>query len=160
MSSTAQTTADTGLQYATTFDEKLLGMGCEVEIVVDIDSGNAKASIAMRSLLRTSPAFHISIDVLVGVVTTIKSAKSHAALLENLATDATDHQLNYETGCACLTVVQPPGKKKARYTLSIGAFNREGDLDTLSDDEISAAVQRVERLKAMVCAKVMAAKTA
>ncbi len=159
MSSIQQKAVDTSLNYATTFDEKLLGVGCDVEIVVNTESGDAKATIAMRSFLRASPSFNMSLEELIGVVNAIQSAKSRAALLANLVGDATDHQLNYETGCATLIVVQPP-KKKAFYTLSIGAFSREGELDTLSDAEVSAAVQRVESLKAMVCAKVMAAKPA
>ncbi len=158
MGSLPQKAADTGLKYATVFDEKLLGAGCDVEIVVDLSSGTAQASIAMRSLLRASPAFSMTLEELMGVVTAIKDAKSHAKLLENLIGDATDHQLNYETGCATLIVVQPP-KRKALYTLTIGAFSREGELDTLSHAEVAAAVQRVESLKAMVCAKVQSAKS-
>ena len=49
-----------GLKYATSFDEKLLGTGCDVEVVIEIESGEVSAVIAMRQFLRSSPIFRIS----------------------------------------------------------------------------------------------------
>jgi hypothetical protein len=54
-------------------------------------------------------------------------------------------------------VVHPKGKN-ARFTLSIGSFAREGDLDALTDKEIADAVTKGESLKAKVVAKVGAGK--
>jgi hypothetical protein len=146
-----------GMKYATSFDEKLLGVGCDVEIVVDIESGTAQASVAMRSFLRSTPAFKISLEDLQSVSLVVKQARSSAKLLESMVGDATAHQLNYSLPGATFIVVRPEGKT-ARFTLSIGSFAREGDLDTLTDKEIAEAVAKVEDLKAKVVAKVSAGK--
>lgn len=49
-----------GIKYATSFDEKLLGVGCEV--VVDIESSVAQACVEMRSFLRSTPAIRITLE--------------------------------------------------------------------------------------------------
>jgi len=146
-----------GLQYATSFDEKLFGVGCDVEIVVDTESGDVQAVVAMRSFLRSTPAFRISVVDLIGIAKAIESATSRAKLLEQLIDDATDHQLNYSVGGAMLVVVHPKGKK-ARYTLHIGAFHREGEVDKLSASDITEALNKVEELTKKVRNKVMLAK--
>ena len=58
-----------------------------------------------------------------------------------------DHQLNYSSGGASLIVVHPKGKS-ARFVLTIGLFNQEGGIDSLSSVEIDATVKRVDELKA------------
>jgi len=146
-----------GLQYATTFDVKILGMGCDVEVVVDIESGTSKSTISMRAFMRSMPAFRISLDDLSAIVDAIKTALVKANLLQHLMDGATDHQLNFMAGGASLVVVHPK-EKKARYVLSIGSFTREGELEKLSDKEVAEAVEVVERLVARVRAKVLAAK--
>lgn len=157
MSCHHENSAVRGLKYATSFDEKLLGVGCDVEVVVDIESGIAQASVEMRSFLRSTPAFRIALEDLLSVSAAIKNARASVKLLESLVGNATAHQLNYSGGGATLIVVQPKGKN-ARFTLSIGSFAREGDLDALSDKEIVEAVARVESLKSKVIAKVAAGK--
>jgi hypothetical protein len=142
-----------GLNYVTSFDEKLLGVGCDVEVVVDIESGAARTNIQMRSFLRSTPAFRITLDDLVSISTAIQSVRKNVKLLESLISDATDHQLNYSFGGMTLIVVQPKGKN-ARFTLCIGSFSREGDIDTLTNKEILEAVNRVEGLQAQVVSKV------
>ncbi len=146
-----------GMKYATSFDEKLLGVGCDVEVVVDIESGAAQACVEMRAFLRSTPAFRITLESLQSISEAIKSARTSAKLLESLVGDATAHQLNYSSGGATLIVVHPKGKN-ARFTLSIGSFAREGELDALTDKEIADAVAKVESLKAKVVAKVVAGK--
>jgi hypothetical protein len=146
-----------GMKYATSFDEKLLGAGCDVEVVVDLESGVAQACLEMRSFLRSTPAFRITLEDMQSVSAAIKSARTNAKLLESLVGDATAHQLNYSAGGATLIVVHPKGKN-ARFTLSIGSFAREGELDALTDKEIADAVAKVESLKAKVVAKVVAGK--
>jgi hypothetical protein len=143
--------------YATSFDEKLLGVGCDVEVVVDIESGVAQACVDMRSFLRSTPAFRITLEDLQSVSAAIRNARTNAKLLESLVGDALAHQLNYSVGGATLIVVHPKGKN-ARFTLSIGSFAREGDLDALTDKEIADAVTKGESLKAKVVAKVGAGK--
>lgn len=146
-----------GIKYATTFDEKLLGIGCDVEVVVDIESGAAQACIEMRSFLRSTPAFRITHENLQAVSEAVKNARTSAKLLDNLVDDASSHQLNFSAGGANLIVVKPKGKN-ARFTLSIGSFAREGDLNALTDNEIAGAVAKVENLKAKVLAKVIAGR--
>lgn len=146
-----------GMKYATSFDEKLLGVGCDVEVAVDIESGAAQACVEMRAFLRSTPAFRITLESLQSISEAIKSARTSAKLLESLVGDATAHQLNYSSGGATLIVVHPKGKN-ARFTLSIGSFAREGELDALTDKEIADAVAKVESLKAKVVAKVVAGK--
>ena len=53
-----------GLNYATTFEERLLGVKCDVEVVVELSSGDTSVVAAMRQALRSSPVCHISIDTL------------------------------------------------------------------------------------------------
>lgn len=143
------------LKYATSFDEKLLGVGCNVEVVVDIESGDAISTIEMRSFLRSAPAFRISLADLNSVLTAIKASKSNVKLLESMVDDAQDHQLNYACGGASLIVVQPIGKN-ARAVLTIGAFSREADLAQLSDKEVADAIARVETLQSKTVTKVIA----
>lgn len=145
------------MKYAATFDEKVLGVGCDIEIVVDMESGDAQAMIAMRAFLRSTAPFRIAVEDLVAVANAIKIAKSRAKLLEQLPDGANDHQMHYASGGATLIVVHPP-KKKAHFTLSIGGFSREGDLESCSDQEISDAAKRVEQIRDTVRSRVMAAK--
>ena len=100
----------TGLKYATSFDEKILGVGCDVEVVVDLDSGEASATVAMRQFLRSGPAFRIGAKDLASIAAAVKAAKDRVGLLESLAEGALDHQLNYSSGGASLIVVHPKGK--------------------------------------------------
>ena len=146
-----------GLKYATSFDEKLLGTGCDVEVVIEIESGEVSAVIAMRQFLRSSPVFRISDVDLAAMSDAIKSAKRSAKLLENMVDGATDHHLNYAARGASLTIVHPK-EKKARFVLSIGAFTQEGDLEKLSDVEIVEALKRIEELKSKVTKKIGSAK--
>jgi len=143
----------TGLKYATSFDEKILGVGCDVEVVVDLDSGEVSAIVAMRQFLRSSPAFRICEKDLASIAAAVKAAKDRVGLLASLAEGALDHQLNYSSGGASLIVVHPKGKS-ARFVLTIGMFNQEDGIDSLSSAEIDAAVKRVDELKALARAKV------
>lgn len=144
-----------GIQYATSFDVKLLGVGCDVEVVVDIESGEATAIVAMRSFLRSTPAFRISLEDLTAVANGVRLAHTRAKLLEQMVDGANDHQLNFSVGGSSLIIVHPKDKK-ARFVLTIGSFAREGDLDKLTDKEIAESVKAVEELKAKVQKKVLA----
>ena len=49
-----------GLNYATTFEERLLGVKCDVEVVVELSSGDtsvvvAKSAFAVKGKLATVP---------------------------------------------------------------------------------------------------------
>lgn len=145
------------LKYATTFDEKLLGAGCDVDVVVDIETGDAVATVAMRPFLRSSPVFQISLDNLRSIHAAVVSAKTNANLLEKMADGAGDHQLQYEHAGAALTVIKLP-KKEAKAVLTIGSFTQESELSKLSVDEIEKAISTCERLMSKAQAKVSVAK--
>jgi hypothetical protein len=145
-----------GLQYATTFDVKLLGVGCDVEVVVDIESGSSTAMISMRAFMRSIPAFRISLASLTAIVEAIKVAHAKANLLQHLLDGANDHQLNFSAGGASLVVVHPK-EKKMRFVLSIGSFTREGELDKLSAEEVTEAVEIVQKLVGKTREKVLTA---
>lgn len=145
------------LKYATTFDEKLFGVRCDVDIVVNLDTGESFASLGMRPFLRSSPVFQISLENLKAVAAAVSSAKVNAKLLESMVEGAGDHQLQYEYGGASLTVVQPP-KKVAKAVLTIGAFARESDLEKLSVDELDKAISTCEGLMSKVKKKVLPPK--
>jgi len=147
------TGARSGLKYATTFDEKLFGKGCDVDVIVDLESGEASATVAMRPFLRSNPPFRISSEDLAALAQAVKLVGPRSSLLDALAEGALDHQLSYSTGGATLIVVHPKGRS-ARYTLSIGMFQKEGELGEPIGAEIEAAVKRTEELKAKVLAKV------
>lgn len=142
-----------GLKYAATFEEKLLGTKCDVDVVVDVRSGESTANIAMRAMLRSQPACRISIEALEELLVILRSTKSNALLLEARPEGAQDHQLNWSSGAASLIIVQPGGKKP-RYVLTIGTFNGEGDLSQLSDQEVADAISRVNALRKTVGDKV------
>ena len=146
------TSSGGGLKYATTFDKKILGVGCDVEVVVDIESGEASATVAMRQFLRSSPASRIDAEDLSAIAAVVKSVRGRVGLLDSTVDGATDHQLNYSSGGATLVVVHPKGRPP-RFVLTIGMFNKEGEIDSLSADEIDAAVKRVTQLKELVRAK-------
>ena len=141
-----------GVMYETCFDEKLLGIGCNVKIIIDINSGSAEAYVEMRSFLRSTPDFRITLEDLKSISEAIKNVKRNANLLEDLVAGATTHKLNYSCGGAMLIVVHPK-EKVARFTLSIGYFSREGALDALPDKEILDAVAKIEKLKSAVTEK-------
>lgn len=149
--------AGRGLKYATSFDEKILGIGCDVDVTVDVETGEASATIAMRQFLRSSPAFKISADELSAIGDVVKKARASLPLLEDFIDGSQDHQLNYSSGGASLIIVHPKGKP-ARFVLNIGMFNKEGVMDELSSEEIDAAVKRVGELTAMVKAKLASKK--
>ena len=141
------------LNYATTFEEKVLGVKCEVEVVVELSSGNSSVTAGMRQALRSSPACYLTIDTLEALLNCIKATHKNAKLLDDLAEAATDHQLNASVGGATLIIVKPPGKP-ARFTLTVGLFHREGKLEELSTKEIEAAIQTLSALRKRVLTKV------
>jgi hypothetical protein len=145
------------LKYATTFDEKLLGVGCDVDVTVSLVTGDAVAAVSMRPLLRSSPAFQISLDNLKAIAAAVESAKTNFKLLESKVDGAEDHQLQYHYGGASLTVAKPT-QKPAKAVLTIGSFSRESDLEKLSIEEISKAVSTCEELISKVKQKVLRAK--
>lgn len=157
MSVEVESGARAGLKYATTFDEKILGVGCDVDVVVDLGTGAASATIAMRQFLRSSPAFRIAARDLEAIAEAVKTAKASIKLLDSLADGALDHQLNFSVGGASLIVVHPKGKS-ARYVLTVGMFNAEGDIAEISSEEIDAAVKRISELTKQVSSKVAAGK--
>lgn len=143
------------LKYAATFEEKLLGAKCDVDVVVDVATGESTATIAMRQMLRSMPICRIGIETLEELLTAMKAVEASAILLEARPEGAQDHQLNFGFGGASLIVVQPPGKK-ARYVLTVGSFNKEGEVSQMSHQELADAVARVNALRKSVCDKVNA----
>lgn len=85
------------------------------------------------------------------------AVRKSALLLESLIPDATDHQLNVSIGGATAIVVRPPGKA-ARYTLSIGLFNREGELSELDLKGIDESIKEIEEVVVITIDKVRSAK--
>jgi hypothetical protein len=152
-----ESTAANSLKYATTFDEKLFGAGCDVDVVVNLVTGDTIATVSMRPFFRSSPVFQISLANLTAISEAVSAAKAHSNLLETLVEGAGDHQLQYQHGGASLTVVKPP-KKTASAVLSIGSFTRESDLSELSVEELTKAITTCDRLIGLVKAKVNAAK--
>ena len=145
--------AASGPKYATSFRENLLGGACDVEVVVNIETKEASATLAMRQLLSSNPAFLISRDDLVAISQNIGMIQSKSPLLDSLIDGALHHQLNYSRKSAVLIVVHPKDRP-ARFTLSIGLFHQEGPLSELSSKEIDDAVSRLDTLTAAVVAKV------
>jgi hypothetical protein len=141
------------LNYATKFEQKLLGHKCDVEVVVNLASGQASVVAGMRQALRSSPACYLSLETLEGLAKCVRDVKKNSRLLDSLIDDATDHQLNCSFGGATLIVVKPPGKS-ARFTLTIGLFHREGAIEELSTKEIDDAVSLLEGLCKRVLARV------
>jgi len=129
--------------YATSFRDRLLEGKCDIEVVVDLEAGTATGILSMRQVLRSGPAFSISLDNLKAIAKTIKATKTNAFLLETLVPDATDHQLNWSCGGASMIVVQPKGSQ-ARFTLSIGNYHREGVLSELNTKDIDTAVDKIK----------------
>lgn len=143
----------TSLNYATTFEQKLLGYKCDVEVVVNLASGEASVVAGMRQALRSSPACYLSLDTLEGLASCIRDVKKSSRLLDSLIDDATDHQLNCSFGGGTLIVVKPPSKS-ARFTLTIGLFHREGPVEELSSKEIDDAISLLDGLRKRVLAGV------
>ena len=143
-----------GLRYAATFKEKILGVGCDVDISVDIGSREAVVIASMTQMLSSQPAFRISRDDLAALASSVKTAKKRVSILDSKAEGACDHQLNYSYGGAALIIVKPFADKPARYTLSIGLFNREGTLDELTTKELDDAVEKLDTLASRVTSKV------
>jgi hypothetical protein len=155
--SLSETSPVGGLQYSTTFDAKLFGVRCDVEVVVDVTSGQTKATIAMRQLLRSMHAFRMPFEVLLKLADVVQSAHSKVSLLESQMDGAIDHKLNFEVNGASLIVVHPKGRS-ARFVLCIGEYVREGALDDLSAADIQEAIKLVTDLTAKVRTKVMGKK--
>jgi hypothetical protein len=143
-----------GLRYATTFKEKILGVGCDVDISVDIDSKEMVVIASMTRMLSSQPAFRISRDDLAAIASCIKAAKKMASILDSKAEGACDHQLNCSIGGAAMIIVKPAADKPARYTLHIGLFNQEGSLDELSTKELDDALEKLDALASRVRSKV------
>ncbi len=141
------------LNYATIFEEKVLGVKCDVEIVVGLASGAATVVASMRHALWSSPACHISIDTLESLATHIRDVRKYSELLDSLIDGAKDHQLNCSFGGATLIVVKPAGRP-ARFTLTIGLFHREGSLEELSTKDVDEAVGALDGLRKRVLARV------
>ncbi len=144
--------AANGLRYATSFEEKILGAKCSVEVVVDLSSGETSVVVSMMRFLSSDPAFRITRDDLAGLASFIKTVKSRASLLDERVEGATDHQMNCSSGGALLIVIKQTGKP-ARFTLSIGLFHQEGALSDLSAEEVDQAVAKLDSISAKVSKK-------
>jgi hypothetical protein len=141
------------LRYATSFEVKLLGAKCDVEVVVDLGRQDASAIVSMRQILSSSPAFRATREDLSALSACIQKARESAGLLDATAEGAQANQLNCSCGGAVLIVVKPPGKP-ARYALNVGLFHREGLLEELTSKEIDEAVEQVDALIARVLSKI------
>ena len=141
------------LNYATTFNELILGLQCLVDVSVDIHTGEAAVVVSRTPRFVSTPTFRISLDDLKSLSESIRRAQERAQLLDDPLNGATEHQLNCTCGWANLIVVKPPGSP-ARFTLSIGHFNREGPLAELSSKEIDESIVKLEAILGSVLKKV------
>lgn len=139
----------TNLRYVASFEEKLLGSTCDVEVIVDLKTGQSTARIKMRELLRSMPACEFSIESLEELVEAISTASKSAKLLDDPPEGADDHQMNWSSGAASLVAVKPR-KKKARFVLNIGRFNHEGELDQINSRQLVDALSRIQTLRKRV----------
>lgn len=146
--------ANEGLRYATTFEERIFGAKCNVEVIANIFSGESSIIVSMMQPLGREPAFRILRNDLAELSSCVKTARERARVLDEVAEGATDHQLNCSCGGAVLIVVKPPGKP-ARFTLSIGLFHQEGALANLSAQQIDEAVSRLDTLAEKVSKKIL-----
>lgn len=144
--------ASSCLNYAAVFEESVLGVKCDVEVVLDVSARTASVTAGMRQPLRSAPLCRVSIDTLQALSRCIREAKAHEKMLDQLVQGSTDHQFNSSDGGATLIIVKPTGKP-ARYTLTIGLFHREGLMQELSATDVDAAVTKLEALRARVLAK-------
>lgn len=147
------TDASAGSRYATSFKEQLFGGKCEVEVVVDLSTHSASSILSVTSFLSSRPTFSISLEHLKQLARGVADVKNNAKLLSTLIEGATDHQLNCTVAGATAIVVQPPGKP-ARFTLTIGAFHRDGQLEEFDTRDIDEAIKRIEALQGRVVQKV------
>jgi len=145
-----------GSRYATSFNERLFGVKCEVEIVLDLLTHAPSSVLSMTSALSSRPIFSISLENLKLLARAVADLKNNAKLLNALTGGATHHQLNCTIGGATAVVFQPPGKP-ARFTLTIGAFHRMGLLEELDTRDIDLAIRKIDDLQAAVVQKVVAA---
>jgi len=145
----------TGSRYVASFKEQLFGGQCEVEVVVDLSTRSVSSILSMSSFLNSRPTFSISLEHLKQLARGVADVKNNAKLLNTLVDGATDHQLNCTVAGATAIVVQPLGKPR-RFTLTIGAFHREGPLEEFETHDIDAAIQRIEALQGRVVQKVVA----
>lgn len=144
------------MKFEATFDQKVLGVACDITVSVDVNSGEVESIITMRSMLRAMPAFQIKLSELAAIAEEIQIACDRAKLLD-LFEDADDKRLVFRAGGAMLTVFQ--NKANAPYfVLSIGSYNREGKLADLNNQDLQAAVTSIMALQNTVQAKVKANK--
>jgi hypothetical protein len=148
-----------GSRYATSFKDRLFGVKCEVEIVVDLSTHAPSSLLSMTSFLSSQPIFSISLDSLRLLALGIADLKNNANLLSVLIVGATDHQLKCTVGGATAIVFRPPGKA-TQYTLTIGAFHRMGLLEELDTRDIDVAIKRIEDLQVAVIQKIVTAAKA
>ena len=141
-----------GLQYQATYDAKLLGVGCDVHVSVDLSTGDVSVVAAMRRLISPDPAFQISKDDLVCLSACIKSAKDRVGLLADTSAELKSQNLSCSCGGASLIVVLPPGKV-ASFSLTIGLFHEHGTMEKLSSKNVDDAIATMETLAALAAAK-------
>ena len=138
-----------GSRYAASFKDRLFGVKCEVEIVVDLTTHAPYSVLSMTSFFGGPPLFSISLDNLRLLARGISELKNNANLLSALIVGSTDHQLRCTVGGATAIVLQPPGEA-TQYTLTIGTFHRMGPLNELSTSDIDVAIKTIEDLQAVV----------
>ncbi|MBX3647315.1 MAG: hypothetical protein KF766_06550 [Rhodocyclaceae bacterium] len=153
MGSGANIKNDNGVNYVASFKDKFFGVGCTIEVVVDMSTMDSTARLAMKQMLSSNPAFSISLEDLKAISACIRSVQNYAPLLDTLVEGAIDQQLYFVRNGAMLIVVHPKGQS-ARFTLSIGLFQREGTLQELSSNEIDEVVTKIDAIMAKVVAKI------
>lgn len=152
MFSASATTSAAALNYATVFEERVLGVKCDVEVVVELAGGASSVVAGMKQALSGSRACHLSLDTLADLAACLRTIGDQARLLDNLTNGAKAHQLNWSAGGATLIVVKP-AEREARFTLTIGLFHREGPLHELPAKEIEQAVATLHGLRQRVLCK-------
>ncbi len=147
--------AANGLRYAVSFEEKIFGAKCSVEVAVDLASGETSVVVSMLRFLSPEPAFRITRDDLAGLASFIRTAKSRSSLLDERVEGSMNHQMDCSIGGASLITFKPIGKP-ARFNLSIGLFHQEGPLNELSAEEVDQAVAKLDSISAKVSKKAAA----
>lgn len=139
--------------YSVSFESRLFGGRCIVEVTVDLNTGQASSVLSMPSLLSAQPVFAISLEDLKAFAEGVQQLKARSRVLASLPNGAQDAWLKCLVGNATAVVFQPEGKPD-QFTMNIGAYHRHGDLGTLDLAEIHTAIEKLTSFEKAALARV------
>jgi hypothetical protein len=142
-------------QFVVTFEERLFGGKCVIEVAIDLSTLTALSTLSMTSMFSERPVFTMPRADFNMFVAAIRRLQATAKKLSPAPEGSIASQLNCTVNAATAVIFQAEGKP-VRYTLNIGNFSKAGELTEMDLGEIEEAIRKMDELEGRVLRQVNA----